>query len=123
MARICCGRKRRTPHCPQCGARLAPVDPIAELVVHCQRQMRRYAKVAESDERRKANFIADKEQARRWEKLAERRRRWSRRWQTRSVALEELMKQAEKAEATEREVKRLQILLRQRPNLRLAGRE
>ena len=32
--RTCCGAKCITPFCPQCGTRLQPEDPLAELLQH-----------------------------------------------------------------------------------------
>lgn len=40
---VCCGRKHRSPYCPKCGRQLREVDPLEELLEHCEEQSRAHS--------------------------------------------------------------------------------
>lgn len=99
---ICCGRFRRTPHCPQCGKALRSSEPGPDLVAHCDEQVFIHAQKARTHRLRVKNHKRLAEQPgpegdaaraalQRYELLAEREEAISTRWQRRSEYLAGLL--------------------------------
>ena len=56
---VCCGRRRRTPCCPQCGKLLVRSDPLLVLLDHCQHVKTTFAVQAGKAEQRAHNCHAE----------------------------------------------------------------
>jgi hypothetical protein len=83
----CCGKKRTTRFCPECGRRLSGDSPLESLLAHCEKYAKQYLgtaarfrKSAESHREREGNphagvgadAMADREQdcGEKWSKWA-----------------------------------------------------
>lgn len=40
---VCCGRRHRSPYCPKCGRQLREIDPLEDLLEHCEQQARAHS--------------------------------------------------------------------------------
>jgi hypothetical protein len=69
----CCGERHLSPHCGQCGARLAHPHPLWRLVAHCRAVARSHRTRAEKLRRqdRPAAVGRAEGEAARWEGYAE----------------------------------------------------
>lgn len=86
----CCGEKRSTAFCPDCGKKLHD-EPLPELLVHARRQQKAAANAAD---RKRHRAKHDKHLSDFYERRAEKADEVSRKWKRWADALEKIIVQA-----------------------------